>query len=347
MIRITQNVITYIILILIIVFSFSCKENAVNNSGIPYTNDDDIILTKGRISDTILRVYGLRLSDMRLRYIASVGICYSNCYMGKIIAINFSQYCFRPNYLLNVMTGGYSEIPIGNYYPVHFSFSPDANKILFTTDGGNYLVVANADGTGMKELSQDMRGTETLAEFSRDGSMIAFMEKNINYKTILCTIDTSGNNKNVILDIEEPNSGDNLSWSPDNKSVVFANRTSAYKYNIFFINIDGTGYKNLTNSDWHQFRPEFSPDGLHVAYEELNASDYDIMMVNSDGSDIKNITNTPSENEHFPSWSPDGKKLMYQKTIDRGFIRYYIYDLSTHNSVYVDSIVSARWVYSR
>lgn len=340
----------YLILFLIITLSFSCEDDVINNNGNPvYTFDDDIIVTKYKLNDTIMRIYGIKLSDMKLRYITNIGFCYSKCYEGRIILANFNQYCLYPAYIFNLKSGSYSLIPIGNYYPFYYDISPDASKILFTTDAGNYLVVVNADGTGMREFSQDIRGTETLVSFSRDGNKIAFIEKNQNYKSVIYTIDTSGNNKNVVLDIEEPNNSDCLSWSLDNRTIVFSNKNSSFKYNICKVNIDGTGYTNLTNSNNHQLRPEFSPDGLHIAFEDLGLTGIkDIIIMNPDGSNQVNITNTVSVHENRPCWSPDGKKILYYKSLEYGGLNNcYIYDINTKSTVVIDTVLNAVWVYSK
>ena len=67
----------------------------------------------------------------------------------------------------------------------------------------------------------------------------------------------------------------------------------------------------------------------------------------SDGSNITNITNTPSEYEMHPSWSKDGKKLLYNKFTGTGINKCYIYDIITHNSVLVDSVLTANWNYTK
>ncbi len=39
----------------------------------------------------------------------------------------------------------------------------------------------------------------------------------------------------------------------------------------------------------------------------------EICVINADGSDLKNLTNN-IENETNPSWSPDGKKIIFAST---------------------------------
>lgn len=338
-----------IILILLISLS-SCKDNSVNSNQGVITASDDIIITKSSVNDSANKIYGLNLSSMKLRYLTNIGLNLTKCYSGKILLGKIGgAFYYSSAYVFDILSGAYTTIPRGNYYPCYFSLSPDAKKILFTCDVENLLVIANADGTGIRELSKDIRGTEYLAEFSRDGRQIAFVEKNQSYQSAIYVIDTSGNNKTFVINIESPSSGDTFDWSPDNKTIVFSNKNSSAKENICKVNTDGTGYINLTNSNFNQVRPEFSPDGQYIAFEELGSSGItDIMYMKADGSGIVNISNTASEHESQPSWSPDGKKILYCKPLLYGGINnYYVYDINTQSSVKIDSVFNANWNYTR
>lgn len=54
-------------------------------------------------------------------------------------------------------------------------------------------------------------------------------------------------------------------WSPDGTRLAFALPT-AYATDVFIINSDGTGFRNLTNSPSYDFWPAWSPDSTRLAF---------------------------------------------------------------------------------
>lgn len=348
--RLFKTLFECIIFVLFILFT-SCKDDPVTSSNPAGINSyDDIIITKVSSNDTILNVYGLNLTSMKYRFMTNIGLGLSKCYSNKILLGKIGGAFYYSNaYVFDILSGAYTTIPRGNYYPFYYSISPDARKILFTTDADNYLVLSNPDGTWMKELSKDIRGTENLAEFSKDSKWIAFVEKDQNYQSAIYIIDTSGSTKMKVIDINEPLSGDTFDWSPDNKTIVFSNKNSSSKENICKVNTDGTGYVNLTNSNFHQRYPQFSPDGQYIAFTELASSGItDVIYMRMDGTAIINITNTPNQHESSPTWSPDSKKILYRKAPSMGgYGNFYVYDIATTNSVVIDSVFNVDWNYTK
>lgn len=336
----------YLVALILLVTLASCsKDNPVNNS--PVTGlFDDIILTKNP-HDSALFIYGLNLSTMQQRYITDKGFAISNVYNNKFLLANMGYYSLKDIILFDIKTNVYSSISVGSDYPYYVSLSPDASKVLYTTDANNLLVVINSDGTNRRVFSTDIRGTETLAEFSPDSKQITFVEKNSSYSSAIYTIDTSGNNKFKVVDISEPGSSDILSWSPDRKSIAFAHKTTSTWNNIWKVNTDGSGMVNLTNSVYRESNPSFSPDGQYIAFVRYGFSGIsDIMYMKTDGSNKINLNNTADVHEHRPSWSPDSKKIMYYKGIG-GINKFYIYDIATQNVVQIDSTFTAYWNYTK
>ena len=73
-------------------------------------------------------------------------------------------------------------------------------------------------------------------------------------------------------------------------------------------NAEGTGSKKLSDGTSFDMFPEISPDGSRIAY----VSDRDIWVMSIDGSEKQKITNIGSPwNSYNPSWSPDGRYLVY------------------------------------
>jgi Tol biopolymer transport system component len=89
---------------------------------------------------------------------------------------------------------------------------------------------------------------------------------------------------------------------------------------IFRMNPNGTGVRQLTFNQADEFRPFLSPDGQKIAYMSRGAQpsnpegDDEIYVMNaSDGSGQKNLTdNSAVLDDLFPQFSPDGTKISYQ-----------------------------------
>src|ERR687888_1213770 len=76
---------------------------------------------------------------------------------------------------------------------------------------------------------------------------------------------------------------------------------------VYVVNGDGTGLRQLTTGPAQEFDPSWSPDGRRVAYRVdpgLGASD--VYVMNADGSGQRRIAGGIS-----PAWSPDGALIAY------------------------------------
>ncbi len=88
------------------------------------------------------------------------------------------------------------------------------------------------------------------------------------------------------------------------------------------MNSDGTNQVRLTKGVENYGSPKFSPDGSKIAFH----SNRDIYVMNSDGTNQISLTNNPTNNQWiaiYPTFSSDGSKIAYQRTV--GGRRYEIY----------------------
>jgi Tol biopolymer transport system component len=105
-----------------------------------------------------------------------------------------------------------------------------------------------------------------------------------------------------------------LDWSSDGKQLLYTKDAGDGGEDIWvcMANVDGSQEK-LIKKVHHLMGVTLSPDSSKIAYivqEGLRGGDLYIM--NSDGSNINNLTKTEDqESESSPSWSPDGKRLVY------------------------------------
>jgi Tol biopolymer transport system component len=83
-------------------------------------------------------------------------------------------------------------------------------------------------------------------------------------------------------------------------------------YEIYTINPNGGGKKQLTDNSLDDREPAYSPSGKKIAYSGKDApdGDYEIYTINAGGGGKKPVTDNSSD-DYYPSYSPSGKRIAY------------------------------------
>jgi eukaryotic-like serine/threonine-protein kinase len=93
------------------------------------------------------------------------------------------------------------------------------------------------------------------------------------------------------------------------KFVTF--HTIGNKEDLFVSRIDGTGLRQLTDDEWRDRMPQWSPDGKWIAfYSNRHGDPYQVWVIRPDGSDLHQLT-FQSGGASYPVWSPDGSRIIY------------------------------------
>jgi len=130
------------------------------------------------------------------------------------------------------------------------------------------------------------------------------------------------------------------SLSPDGKSVIYAAFREENIYEIYEMTLaDGT-VKQLTNRQGVLNAPEISQDGKTIAFTRwtVNSNQYQIWLMNRNGTDPNNI---PKINGWDPTWSPDGKQVLYASDKD-GSTQLYAVNANGKNDHRVSSLPAIR-----
>ncbi len=103
-------------------------------------------------------------------------------------------------------------------------------------------------------------------------------------------------------------------WSPDGNTIIYTSNESGIQ-EIYRMNPDGTGKKQLTTSNYANYYPFYSPDGSQIVYMSRRDDVTVIMMMDADGKNIRQLTSEETENAD-PDWSPDGSQIIFYSERD-------------------------------
>jgi hypothetical protein len=194
-------------------------------------------------------------------------------------------------------------------------------KLVFQTSNGGDIYVINADGTGLRRLTDGMEPT-----WSPDGTKVAFTRWRD--PRGLYVIDEDGSNETLIFGWV---AAKGAAWSPDgsriaftrwyggqdeDKEVCFRGRCRTlpadHWWKLGVVRLEDRYFQDLRCYP-HSLSPTWSPDGSVIAYD----SDFGIHLTNEEGT-IGDVTDDRSlfaistdSRDISPVWSPDGTKIAF------------------------------------
>jgi Tol biopolymer transport system component len=220
---------------------------------------------------------------------------------------------FYQIYTINPDGTGLKKITNGDGNNYHAFFSPDSEKIVFSSTRDNpssnfafEIYTMNSDGTNALRLTNNT-DIDYLPSFSPDGKKIAFTSEYTTFtRQQIHIMNTDGTNKMSLTDTKANNYRPR--FSPDGNKIVF------YDGSVWIMNVDGTGLTNLTGNTTTYTNPSFSPDGTKIVCDSgsvvFQGIANGIFIMNTDGSGMQRITNNAFL-DYLPSFSPDGRKIVF------------------------------------
>jgi serine/threonine protein kinase/Tol biopolymer transport system component len=98
-----------------------------------------------------------------------------------------------------------------------------------------------------------------------------------------------------------------VSWFPDGQ-IAYSSMASGNP-DIWSINSDGSGQKQLTANNGANYHPAVSPDGHYIAFTCYQGGHFNICRMDADGSNPTHLTQ--GDGASFPNWSRDGQWIYY------------------------------------
>jgi Tol biopolymer transport system component/pimeloyl-ACP methyl ester carboxylesterase len=205
---------------------------------------------------------------------------------------------------------------IENAYP---RVSADGREIVFQSNraGKWQLFRMNLDGTQQRALT-DTASNNNFVDWSADGSKIAFVsDRDGNEEIYVMQHDGSAARRLT----NDPGRDIHPYFSPDGKKILFnSTRGNQENFDIYEMNVDGTGLRRLCTTPDEETCARYAPDMQSILYlrGDVELANDEVFVMRPDGSGVRNLTQTPRAAEGWPTWSADGKKVIYASTEGTG-----------------------------
>ena len=183
------------------------------------------------------------------------------------------------------------RLTVSSGYDAEATVAPNGKTIVFTSvrDGDLDLYSMNIDGTGVRRLT-DTVGYDGGAFYSPDS-------------------------KRIVYRAQHPDHADEREAY---QALLSRNLVEAGNLEIFVMNADGSGQRQVTANGASNFAPFFHHDGRRILFssngvkaDRVNGRPaFHLYMVNDDGTGLEQLTLEGQFNS-FPMMSPDGTMLVW------------------------------------
>ena len=221
------------------------------------------------------------------------------------------------------------------------TMSPDGTRIAFTSTraGDQDIWIMYQDGSGLRQLTftpgEDRPGT-----FSPDGTRLAFQSARFqapagpgHSSLEVFTMNIDGTD---VRRLTNNNFQDSFAhWSPNGDRIAFTTNRDSFvnpstgllvaNFEVYTMvpvdaNNDGNAdvQTNVTNTPGEDAHGQWSPDGSQITFHSRRdflpsptGFQIEIYRMNANGSNPVRLTGPDNEFDAFPSWSPDGQRIVW------------------------------------
>ncbi len=230
-----------------------------------------------------------------------------------------------------------SHVEERNFINNSGSLSPNADRVAYLSNRSGFFDIYLASARTGQPLAKLVSGQKSgrMEElhwlrpgitWSPDGRYLAFAAKD-RARDVLHLVDVAKRKvvRSISFDLDGLFSPD---WSADGSKIAFAG-SRAGASDIYVVDLDTGGLRNLTNDIFSDLAPRWSPDGNEIAFVSdrgehlagvavpdgfsicrIDYRQHDVYSIDVASGRIARVTATAA-NEKSPAWFPDGSGLAF------------------------------------
>ena len=197
------------------------------------------------------------------------------------------------------------------------SWSPDGKSLAYVSfESKRPEIYVQHLATARRTKVASFRGLNSAPSWSPDGKFLALVLSKDGSPDIY-TLNTATKRLNRLtthrsIDTEPV-------WSPDGQSIIFTSDRSGSPQ-LYQIGVEGGRARRLTFEGNYNSAASLSPDGNHIAMVHAERGQYKIAKLERETGNL--IVLTDSSLDESPSFSPNGKMVLYASTAGNAGILY-------------------------
>ena len=197
--------------------------------------------------------------------------------------VAFTSYRSKKPFLFVARGGEPTQLIAKGSMVTGAAFSPDGKRVAVSvSDGENAeLYLANADGTGLTQLTDTKFFLNTSPTWSPDGKRIAFVSNRAGNPQIYAMNADGTGAKRLTF---QGNYNTTPSWSPRGDLIAFTARDERNAFDLFTVNVDNGKIARLTQDASGNEEPVFSPNGRLIMFTSTRTGSRALHVMTFDGN---------------------------------------------------------------